>query len=771
MVLIFRFSTTLRVLVLVLLGACGGAKTPAIDRPPTVTLEEMVAAGAYTLGKEASAPSSGSLRFASPPRVARVASALEWRTAVVTAAGGWSWELEVPPGARLHLGLEAFGEEGADPAPLEISLAVVDGDRRKVLRVISPRELDGPGWTDIELDLGRWEGRRVRCEAEVRPLGPAARSRGATEIAWAPARMTAGSGERPARDTRPDIVLIVVDTLRADALTPYGAADSASPRIDRHLARQGVVFERAYAQAPWTLPSMISLMTGEEPGVVLGREPASFAIPPHRPALPELLSQAGYETGAFIANPTLHHGNGFARGVDDLYIAPADEAFISLQDEILVRKAATWLRSRGERPYFLYVHFLAPHDPYANPMQFLGRSLRHPFYLGRITGRDVHDLFLGTTSLDDPASDVRHLRALYATEVRYVDRRVEELLEALPPRGGAGTLAVFTSDHGEELFDHGGWKHGRTLYEEQLRVPLIFRWEGHIEGRRRVASPVRLVDVAPTLLDAAGLEVRRGGGRSLLPVLRARAEPVESEIFAERLNFGPLVAAVVSGKRKLVLSDVHGRSAPDNKMQERMIEREASRYPRIAVFDLERDPEERRNLAGEAPSLLRRLVPMLHRQLGRTTPGLRVLAGEIPPGSRLAVSLRFERAPAAWRSYFLAAGDRAELAGVELRLDLGADSIEKGVLVLGEPGRIEEVSLHLDGRSVDASRIEVGASSGYAGGPLEADRLTASEAPGEAPAPERPPLLHLWLPHSGLTAPRETPDPETLHRLKALGYV
>ena len=326
---------------------------------------------------------------------------------------------------------------------------------------------------------------------------------------------------------RPSILLVVIDTLRADYLSPYGGSRWNSPNIAEQLARHGALFENVYAQAPWTLPSMVSLLTGVVPGVLLGGQAASFAIPPEQPTLPELLSGAGYETAAFIANPTMHQGNGFGRGLDDLYISPPDTAFVTLEDELLVRKASTWLRARGERPFYLHVHFLAPHDPYANPVQFLGRSPSHPFYLGRITGSDVHELFLGALELDDPGADVPHLRALYASEVRWVDRWVGALLEAIPAERLRDTLVVLTADHGEELYDHGGWKHGRTLYEEQLRVPLLMRWEGAIEPRRRIASPVRLIDVAPTLLEAAGLRAPGGSssGRSLLAELRGGAEP------------------------------------------------------------------------------------------------------------------------------------------------------------------------------------------------------------------------------------------------------
>jgi arylsulfatase A-like enzyme len=779
------------VLSATLLARCSGRGAASGDPGATIGVLDLVRADGSV---------SPTLQFQSPPRIQRVASGLHWRTALITQPGTWTWDITVPASGRLHLGVESFARAGApgDPPPLELTVAVVAGERRKAIYVASPREIDAPDWLDLELPLDRWAGEPVRLELSTVAVGEPDPRAAPAEIAWSPARVVApgepavalraaegqpavggaaaadgkaaasppppgAAAGAPSPSRPPSILLIVIDTLRPDYLTPYGASRWNSPHIANQLARRGVVFENAYSQAPWTLPSMVSLLTGVVPGVLLGSQAGSFAIPPEQPSLPELLSGAGYETAAFIANPTLHQGNGFGRGLDDLYISPPETAFVTLEDELLVRKASSWLRARGGRPFYLHVHFLAPHDPYANPVQFLGRSPSHPFYLGRITGRDVHELFLGALELDDPAEDVANLQALYASEVRWVDRWVGELLDALPPERARDTLVVLTSDHGEELYDHGSWKHGRTLYEEQLRVPLLVRWEGTLAARRRIASPVRLIDVAPTLLDAAGVSVSQGSssGRSLLPELLGGAEPAPEDVYAERLNFGPIEAAVVSRGKKLVLLDLYGSAPLVDRMQEERVAEEARRQPRIAVYDLERDPGEQRNLVVEAPELLRRLLPSLHRGLDRTTPGLRVLAGRLPPGSRLDVTVRFATPPAEWRSYFLGGSDGAVLDGRELELALAADVIEKGALVLGDWGGVEQIEARLDGELIDPSRIW-----------MPSPALSGESPDGSVAEGAPPPLLYLWVPASGASEPAEgRPDAETLHRLRALGYL
>jgi hypothetical protein len=208
-------------------------------------------------------------------------------------------------------------------------------------------------------------------------------------------------------------------------------------------------------------------------------------------------------------------------------------------------------------------------------------------------------------------------------------------------------------------------------------------------------------------------------------------------------------------------------------MQEERVEEEAQRQPRIALYDLLRDPREERNLVADAPDLLRRLLPQLHRGLDRTTPGLRILAGRLPPEARLDVTVRFAAAPAEWRSYFLGAADRATLSDRELKLELSGDVIEKGVLVLGDWRTVETIDAVLDGEPVDAYRIWMPASATPSSGrPLDVEALSGEPPSGvEATAPDAP-LLYVWVPASGSTeAPEGRPDADTLHRLRALGYL
>jgi hypothetical protein len=263
-------------------------------------------------------------------------------------------------------------------------------------------------------------------------------------------------------------------------------------------------------------------------------------------------------------------------------------------------------------------------------------------------------------------------------------------------------------------------------------------------------------------------------GRSLLGELRGGGgEPAPEDVYVERLNFGPQLAAVVSQRKKLVVFDRNGAAPLIDAMQEERVEEEAQRLPRIALYDLERDPREERNLVADAPEVVRRLLPQLHRGLDRTTPGLRVLAGRVPPEARLDVALRFAAAPAEWRSYFLANADRAALDGRELRLELTGDVIEKGVLVLGDWRAIESVEVLLDGEPVDPYRIWTPAAASHQSpAPLDVEALSGEAPSGAEAAAADAPLLYLWVPASGATeAPEGRPDAETLHRLRALGYL
>lgn len=733
------------------LVAAAAFATGGSPQPPALAgkLGDYVAAGSYHLGTAAAEPG---IAFALAPRLAEVAAGGERRRAVLTAPGSWWWRGVVPPGARLSgaaLGLA----EGAEGARFRVTVTALRRFERQVL-------VDAAGagaWLPFGADLSSLAGERV--ELEVR--GELA---GAGQVAWAPFEITAGGGG----PQRPNLVLVLVDTLRADRLPAYGAARATSPNLDRLLAARGVVVDRAYAPAPWTVPSIAALFASRWPGEILSRDPGAHRLDDRLPVLAEELQRLGYATAGFFGNPVVHAGNGFTRGFDTVY-TPENfvEAMQRRHADDLTAVVRRWLAGHPSQPFFLYAHYVDPHDPYANPDLVGGRSPFYPDYRGPITGEWVHGLFLGKIPLRNPAEDVRHVTALYDSEIRYFDRYLGGLMAALDARTRANTLFVLTADHGEELYDHGGWKHGRTLYEEQLRVPLVWRWDGELPAGERRRGPATLLDVAPTLLAAAGAAPPAAWqGRDLLPRLRGGGRPPASEpLYAQHLLDGPVRAAAVAGRWKLILFDRNAAFTPGDAHQQTLYDQEMARLGRVELYDLQQDPGERRNLAASRGDLVAQLAPVVHGHLGRELAGLRVLLAGAPAGERVLVELRFAQPPQGWSSYFLADADRVEVAGDRLRLELTGEALQKGVVVPEAAGAVLEVAV----RAAVPVRVRAAGAPAGAEPPLAPAALRRAGWPGDLAGAGAE--LLLWLPEvSPAVAEPALVDPETRRRLQALGY-
>jgi arylsulfatase A-like enzyme len=689
--------------------------------------------------------------FARPPGVERITFAGETRTAVVTPASGWRWRGRVPALASLHLGLQRAARDSDLPPDLELHVTLRAGDHRELVT----RELDIgvvlQRWNDFAFDLAAHGGDEIEIEAAV--IG---RDGHAPElsIAWSPAIVSAGR-PRPA-DERPSVILVLIDTLRADHLSSYGYARATSPEIDRRLAREGVLFERAYAQAPWTLPSVASLHSGLPPAEIWASQGSRYRLPATGPLLAERFSALGYDTAAFVANPVVHAGLGYDRGFDTYYTPTSVEAINSTASSApaLQQRIEPWLRAHRERPFFLYAHYFDPHSPYENPDLENGRSPFFPDYRGHITGRHVHGLFLGRVQLADPVADVAHLTALYDSEIAYVDRYVGRLLDLAAQHGDRDLLIALTSDHGEELYDHRGWDHALTLYDELLRVPLVLRWPGRLPRGARVAAPVALLDLAPTLVAAAGGELPRAWSGSDLRSALAPATPARP-VFAERVErYDPRRVAVVSGDRKLVLFDRRGAEGLELRNdRQRIVQQQAlQRLAARELYDLARDPREQINLAGSGGG---ELEVMLHRHLDAFLPGLRVVARGLALGEVLEAEVELDGVPARWSSLFLQGEDRVEIAQQRVRVRFVGDGWIKGVLLEGDALGVRSVRT-LDSTTV-AARVAIGDESG----------LRAQRWPLDGPGP----ILGVWLGASlgDRAAPQEI-DAETARRLRELGY-
>jgi arylsulfatase A-like enzyme/phage tail protein X len=304
------------------------------------------------------------------------------------------------------------------------------------------------------------------------------------------------------------VVFVLIDTLRADHVGAHGDDRGLTPNIDR-LARQGVVFERATAASSWTRTSVASIFTGLYPEThgVVDRE---HSLPPDLINLAEVVRDGGGLALAVQSNVNVAAEFGFDRGFAHYVTAPANAAYPgedAVADAVSVTDRALALVDEhppGERPFFLYVHYVDPHDPYL-PHPELGRG---PLPEGRYEGdqRTLRRLE-GMPASAASAADRARIRRLYEDEVLWVDRHVGRLLAGLEERGLAEeAMILVTSDHGEGLWDHRHRTHGKDLYEEQIHVPLIVRWPATFAiAPQRAAARVGHVDLPSTVVKALGL--------------------------------------------------------------------------------------------------------------------------------------------------------------------------------------------------------------------------------------------------------------------------
>ena len=314
----------------------------------------------------------------------------------------------------------------------------------------------------------------------------------------------------------PNILLILIDTLRSDHLPSYGYKRDTAPRLNA-LAKRGTLFERVIAPSSWTKTSMASLMTGRNPNRHHVRGPTDV-LGQGLLTMAEAFSSDGYETLGFITNPWLKPNYGFEQGFT-LYRDITERGSGFLPASQVNAAALEEIRRLGAGPYLLYVHYMDVHAPYHPVVRyFLPKtpSLRVPDH-SELPEKDLEVLYR-KRNFTAPGVQQRVID-LYDAEIRGMDDAVSELLDTFEREGALeNTIIVVTSDHGEAFMEHGTTEHGWNLYPEVLLVPLIVVWPGQVPAGERVSAQVRSVDLMPTLLHMAGLPMPAGlDGQSLYP--------------------------------------------------------------------------------------------------------------------------------------------------------------------------------------------------------------------------------------------------------------
>lgn len=469
------------------------------------------------------------------------------------------------------------------------------GNSTKVLfdRTLDPSRVeDDRGWQDIDIDLDHYAGVQATVRFSAERLGwwnTGNRSKG---VYWGGVRMV-NSIQNPKRC---NIVLVSIDTLRADHTSIYGYRRKTTPTLDR-LASEGVWFHDAIAQSSWTKPSHMSMMTGLLPsyhGLWLpyrldkNEKELSQSIP----TMAELLNAHGILTQAFTASGNLAARFGFCHG-----FRRYDELDTTRREDgpWVFDSAEKWIQDHKKEQFFLFVHTFEVHRPY-----------RHGGLIG----------------------DKDALTDQYDSGIRYVDGLLGDLDHAISAAGlKERTVLIVTSDHGEELSERNYWpEHSHTLYDEIIRVPMVFRWPSHFVPREIPRYQAQHIDLLPTVLDILGIS-RTGlflQGRSLLPILTGHEPPTTSTVISEGTYFGGGDLRSLRYQDRGLHKVIYSPSVADNTFKPQSIGRGVqNKYWMTKVvpshglefYDLVADRKEKNDIAGRSDPLMKRLLEEVQKHI------------------------------------------------------------------------------------------------------------------------------------------------------------
>ncbi len=470
--------------------------------------------------------------------------------------------LDVHPSTQVWgaIGMKTYGievQEGDRPT----FRLLAEGAEGQALLLEKTGTVDFPPdqWLPFRLDLPESIGSPVKLRftinypPNIKPGAP--KSTGT----WAVPRVL-----RRRKTELPNVLLVVFDALRADRTGLYGYDRPTTPFLDR-LAKRGAMVEQVIAPYPSTLTSHWSIFTGLSPP--RHRAYPEQGVRPEAETLAEILRRAGFLTAAFTEGGYVHSLFGFGRGFDLYHNGSAK----GLQDflgtaEATFGLAADWLAQHKDSRFFLFLHTYQVHAPYSPPAEYLAKF--ETGYSGRwarsYPAKEAFPINNRETSVRP--QEIAHLEALYDAEIRYLDDSLEDLWDRLQALGVLDdTLVLITSDHGEDLMEHGWMHHGTTLYEPALRVPLVVIWKGRVPEDSRLRCQRALVDLMPTILELIGLEPPQMlDGRSFAKELRAgvcgKSRPAYAELrnSTYKRHAGIPMASVSDGAWKLIAHEASG---------------------------------------------------------------------------------------------------------------------------------------------------------------------------------------------------------------------
>jgi arylsulfatase A-like enzyme len=410
---------------------------------------------------------------------------------VLAAPGSLSYYLDIPDKASLSLRVGAASGNGT----ARVRITPDDGSAPADLVT---QKLDA-SWHEQVIPLASYAGKVVRLELIGEDAG---------KVAWASPSIVVADGEPKPTAPVQSAILLLIDTMRARELHPYQPSSRVeTPAIDE-LAKEGTLFVNVQAPENWTKPSVASVLTGLYPATH-GTKQSESRLPDGVITIAEQMKTAGVQTATFLANGYVSDKFGFNQGWD--YYTNYIRENKSTKAENVFKDAGDWIEKHKDKRFFVYIQTIDPHVPYDPPEDWLKKYDPDP-YTGPVSPRKTADQ-LEQAKRNPPTltfndRDRAHLRALYDGEVSYHDVELGKFFARLKQLGVYDKiLFVLTADHGEEMYEHGSYGHGHSVYQELLHVPLIYRRPGVISAGKRIEETVSTVDVTPTMLGAMGIAI------------------------------------------------------------------------------------------------------------------------------------------------------------------------------------------------------------------------------------------------------------------------